>query len=413
MRQELLGAVSGTNFGLVTTKINEAFAAIQNECVFSFQIQTGGWLTPGLLGGTTDVDQYLSPGTITVVPFTTTIVADPIATAAWLAPVSYPPLITQQQIRVPYYSLYSIIALGSAPTVAYLTITSPGTGQTPGIYIVNGVGGSGSGAQASIFVNSSGTVTAAPVITNPGAGYATQGLGAPPAFTLAAGGTPATFTAVLNAQVTIDRPWMEPPQAGGEYMIYQAYYPALPGFKRWFNLRDTTNNLAMNWWVKTQADLANDDPQRTIFDQPYFVVPYQMDLRPGSATFGQMLFELWPHPIQQLPYTFTCECNWQPLSNPNDIVPYPLTEELVKLRAYEMLYLWKETQKGTDIERGAGANWQFAMGAARAEYNDRLKRIRNMDRHLVELYFTKVRQEPPYGGEPYSSPDGRTNVGWW
>lgn len=412
MIQELLGAVPGTNLGLVKTKLNEAFTAIQNENVWSFEVQTGGWLTPGLLGGNNS-DQYLSPGTITVVPFTTTIVADPIATAAWLNPVPYPPLLTQQQIRVPYYSLYNMIALGSAPTVAYLTINTPGSGQTPGAYYVNGVGGSGSGAQALITVNSNGTVTLPPVITNPGFNYATGGIGNPPLFTLAEGGTPATFTAVLNAQVTIDRPWTEPPQSGGQYMIYQAYYPALAGFKRWWNIRDTTNNLAMNWSKMTQADLANDDPQRTIFDQPYFVVPYGFDTRPGSATYSQTLFELWPHPIHQLPYTFTCECNWPTLVNQTDIVPYPLTEEIVKLRAYEMLYLWKETQKGEDLERGAGANWQFAMGAARTEYNDRLKRIRIMDRHLVELYFTKVRQEPPYGGEPFSSPDGRTNIGWF
>ena len=414
MTQELLGAVPGTNFGLVRTKINEALAAIQNEQVWSFEIQTGGWLTPGLWGGNAN-GSYLSPGTIGVLPYSTTIVGDATATTSWLTPVQYPPLITQQQIRTPYYSLYSIIALGSAPTVAYLTINTPGSGQTTGAYVVNGTGGSGSGAQALITVSANGEVTIPPVVTNPGSAYATGGVGSPPTFTLAAGGTPATFTAVLNAQLTIDRPWMEPPQTlgSGTYMIYSAYYPQLPGFKRWFNARDTTNNVPMNWWKKTQADLANDDPERTIFDQPYYIVPYQMDTRPGSATYGQMLFELWPHPIQQLPYTFTVECNWPPLQYPTDIVPYPLTEELVKLRAYEMLYLWKETQRGDNLERGSGANWQFAMGAARAEYNDRLKRIRIMDRHLVDLYFTKVRQEPAFGGEPFSSPDGRTNIGWF
>ena len=412
MRQELLGAVPGTNFGLVGTKLNEAFAAIQNENVFSFQVQTGNWLTPGLLGGNAN-GSYLSPGTITVVPFTTTIIADPIATAAWLNPVPYPPILTQQQIRVPYYSLYNIIALGSAPTVAYLTINTPGSGQTPGTYSVAGVGGSGSGAQALITVSPNGQVVEAPIITNPGTGYAAGGIGSPPAFTLSEGGTPATFTTVLNAQITIDRPWGEPPQTGGQYLIYQCYYPQLPGFKRWGNARDVTNNNPMNWWSKTQSDLANDDPERNIFDQPYYIVPYGFDTRPGSSTYGQTMFELWPHPLSQLPYTFTVQCNWQPLQNPTDIVPYPLTEELVKLRAYEMLYLWCETQKGTDIERGAGANWQFAMGAARAEYDNRLKRIRIMDRHLVDLYFNKIRQSPPYGGEPFSSPDGRTNIGWF
>jgi len=98
--------------------------------------------------------------------------------------------------------------------------------------------------------------------------------------------------------------------------------------------------------------------------------------------------------------------------NPQNTVPYPLTEEVVKLRAYEMLYLWKESQKGDDMERGAGANWQFLTGAARAEYSDRLKRITNMDRHLVDLYFTKMQRFPSNNGEPYATVTGQLNVGW-
>lgn len=405
MYQELLG-IPGTNLGLCKTKINEALAAIQNENAWSFQLITGGWLTPGLLGGPTT--QFLSPGTITVTPFTSTIVGDAAATAAWLATILYPPLVTQQQIRVPYYSLYSIVALGSAGTVAYLTITSPGSGQTPGTYTVNGVGTPGSGAQAQIVVDATGAVTQTPVVLYPGSGYL-----AAPTFTLAAGGTPATFTATLNATLTLNRPWMEPPQVNAGYMIYQAYFPAPTGFKRWINIRDTTNNNAMDWWTKTQSDLANEDAERTNFDEPLYVVPFQTDTRPGSATYGQMLYELWPHPITQLPYTFGCQTNWPPLTNPNDTVPYPLTEELVKLRAYEMLYLWKESQKGDEMERGAGANWQFLTQASRAEYANRLKQCRNMDRNLLDLYFTRMQRTPPGYGEPYATVEGQLNVGGW
>src|ERR1700692_3076143 len=110
MIQELLGT-TGMNRGLASTRINEAFLKIQNEQVWSFQLQTGGWLTPSLLGGPNT--QFLSPGTITVVPFSTTITGDVIATKTWTANVPYPPLLTQQQIRVPYYSLYNIIAIGN------------------------------------------------------------------------------------------------------------------------------------------------------------------------------------------------------------------------------------------------------------------------------------------------------------
>jgi len=434
MRQELLG-IPGANFGLVTTKINEALAAVQNENVFSFQLQTGGWLTPGLLSGlsnlpvgygqgpygqgayggtlgtTVPTPNFLSPGLITVTPFSTTITGDPIATAAWTANTPYPPFLTQQQIRVPYYSLYNIIALGNNGTVAYLSVMLPGSGQTPGLYAVNATsapGDPGFGAMAYITVDPDGTVTKAPVILNPGSGYLY-----PPQFNLAAGGIPAAFQTTMIATLTLDRPWMEPPQVNAGYMIYQAYFPAPPGFKRWYNIRDTTNNAYIDWWSYDQRNLAEFDAQRVQFLQPSHCVAYGMDTRQGSATYGQMLYELWPHPIMRLPYTFGCQANWPALVNPSDTLPYPLTDELIKMRSYEMLYLWKESQKGDEMERGSGANWQFLSQAMRAEYSDRLKTIRNMDRNLVDLYFTKMRRTVPTAGQVYGTVTGQASVGGW
>ena len=330
MIQELLG-IPGCNLRLVKTKINEALQAIQNENVWSFQMRSGGWLTPPLLGSPTTT--FLSPGTITVTPFTSTITGDATASAAWIATITNPPLITQYQIRVPYYSIYNIISLDATNTNAVV--------------------------------------------------------------------------------LTLDRPWMEPAQTNGHYMAYQAYYPAPAGFKRWYAILDTTNNNQMDWWSKTQIDLANEDAERTDFAQPLYVVPYAQDTRTGSATYGQMLYELWPHPITQLPYTFYCQANWPALTKPADTLPFPLTEELVKLRAYEMLYLWKESQKGNEMERGSGANWQFLMQAARAEYANRLQMIRNMDRNLVDLYFTRMQRFPSAFGEPYMTVEGQLNVGGW
>ncbi len=409
MRQELLG-IPGANFGLVTTRINEAFAAIQNENVFSFQLKQGGWFTPGLLGGPNT--SFLSPGAITVSPFDTFIYADPVATATWNANIFTRPFLTEQQIRVPYYSLYNIIAVNPGSIVSYVQITDPGSGQTPGTYVINGVNQAGdttgSGAQIQVVVNADGTVTQAPVVVNSGSLYTLA-----PTFTLVSGGTPATLNTVMQAVITLDRPWMEPNQVNSSYMIYQAYFPAPAGFKRWYYISDTTNNNYMDWWSFTQIDLSEQDAERTDFDEPTNVVPYGIDIRAGSATYGQMLYELWPHPISQLPYTFGCQCNWPPLQNWFDTVPFPLTDELLKMRAYEMLYLWKESQKGDEMERGSGANWQFLAQAMRAEYADRLKRIRNMDRNLVDLYFTRMRANLPAAGEVYGTVTGQANVGGW
>ncbi len=402
--QDVLGTIPGMNRGLASTRINEAFNKIQNENTWSFQVVTNGWLTPGMLGGPNT--SFLSPGTITVVPYTQTITGDAVATAAWTANVPYPPLLTQQQIRVPYYSLYNIIGLGNNGTVAYATVLTPGSGQTPGKYTVPVLDpGTGAAATVSITVNADGTVTLPPVLLTAGSNYTT------PYITFSYGGTPSTFSVTLIATLTIDRPWTEPPISVGSYLIYQAYYVLPNNFRRFISVNDYTNNAPMDWWSMTRAQLDIEDPQRTEFDQPEFIVPYGADTRPGSSTYGNLTVELYPHPISQYPYTFTCLCNASSLVNPTDTLPFPLTEELVRQRAYEMCCLWKEGTKGDDMERGSGANWQFLAKAYHEEYKELLKQIRIMDRNLVELYFTKARMSAPYDGDAYMNTSNTANVG--
>jgi hypothetical protein len=285
---------------------------------------------------------------------------------------------------------------------------TPGSGQTPGTYVLPVLDPSiGSAGTVSITVNANGTVTIPPVVLTAGSNYTT------PYITFSQGGTPATFLVTLIATITIDRPWVEPPQNQSNYMCYQAYYPAPAGFKRWFAIRDTQNNQSIDYSTMTQIDLAEEDAQREIFDQPKFAIPIGIDTRPGSSTLGQTMMELWPHPVSQLSYTFMCQCNWPALSLPTDTVPYPLTEELLKQRTYEMVALFKEASKGDEMERGSGANWQFLVKAHHEEYKEDLKQIRIMDRHLMELYYTKARMNGPFnGGGPDSYTGNQANVGW-
>jgi hypothetical protein len=416
MYQQLLG-LPGMNLGLAKTFINEAFSLIQDEQVWSFQCTVGGWLTPGLLGGSYSGQgqnlsfnagaTFLSPGTITVQPYTNQITGDAVATAAWNN-VTAPPLLTQQQIRVPYFSLYNIVAQGNNGTVAYATVLANGSGQTPGVYTTPVLDpATGAGATLSITVNADGTVTLPPTVLTVGSGYTT------PCVNFSQGGTAATFSVSLFAVLTIDRPWMEPVQPPGSgYMIYMAYFPSPPYWKRWWNIRDTENNVDLDYSSKTQIDLAVEDAERTVFNEPTNVAYYGQDQRPGSATLGQQLWELWGGPLTELPYTFGCQCNWPPLVNPTDTLPWPLSDELVKWRALEVAYQWEESQKGTDIERGAGANWQFLTKAAREEYDKRLKTTRNMDRHIVDLYFTRWNPSPSPGYQDgFATQTGQLNIG--
>jgi hypothetical protein len=84
----------------------------------------------------------------------------------------------------------------------------------------------------------------------------------------------------------------------------------------------------------------------------------------------------------------------------------------VKERALEMACLWREGQKGDEMERGSGANWQFLAKAHHEEYKDELRQIRIMDRHLCDLYFTKARMNAPCDGQPDSYTGNQANVGF-
>jgi hypothetical protein len=314
------------------TLLQEALIDIYKMRMWSFQLKTSGWLTPGLLfpGG-----PGTSVGTVTVTPYSPKVIGDATSSAAWQTYIAggNQPLFTQLQFRSPYYSLYNIIAVDTTSNPPFTTLT-------------------------------------------------------------------------------LDRPWLEPGGTQQSYMIYQAYFPVpVSDFKRFLSARDTTNNYPMDYWSKSQKDLAVNDPERTIFDDPNYFVPFEQDTRLGSATFGNMLYELWPHPLSVLPYTYQFLRQGPPLVLPSDTVPYPLTEELVLWKAKASAFLYKEAQKGEDVARGSGADYKFLSGAAEAQFKGKLKPIKDHDRDLVELYWTKYRLDPYNEGEPYANINGGLNIG--
>ena len=212
---------------------------------------------------------------------------------------------------------------------------------------------------------------------------------------------------------TLDRPWLEPLTGPGQaYMIYQAYF-AVPvsDFRRFLAARDTTNNAPMDYWSKSQRDLAVEDPERTIFDDPGYFVPYEVDQRPNSSTLGRMLYELWPHPLSILPYSYSYLRRGPQLTTPSDTVPYPITEDMVLWQAKSSAYLYKEAQKGENVERGSGADYKFLAQAAQAKYELKKKEISGRDRDLVELYFNRWRPDYYSGGEPFATVNGQLNIG--
>lgn len=214
---------------------------------------------------------------------------------------------------------------------------------------------------------------------------------------------------------TLDRPWFERSSGAGlPYMVYQCYFPVpVSDFRRFLQVQDFTNAAPLSFWTYTRNDLAVLDPQRVNYNQPAYVVPYEVDARVGSPTLGYMLYELWPHPLSVLPYNFAYLRRGPSLTAPTDTVPYPLTDELVMWRAREVSYLWKESQKGDGVQRGAGADWRFLATAAAAEYKTRFKTIADRDRDLALTYFNRFVRNSALGatGEPFATITSGLNVG--
>lgn len=92
----------------------------------------------------------------------------------------------------PSLNWFAIWEYLSGQGVDGISIATAGTGQTNGTYTINGVGGGGTGAQASITI-AGGVITAVSIL-NPGSGYTSA-----PTFTVAEGGTPGTLTATIGS----------------------------------------------------------------------------------------------------------------------------------------------------------------------------------------------------------------------
>ena len=223
------------------------------------------------------------------------------------------------------------------------------------------------------------------------------------------------------ATLTLDRPWMEPVTGSGQpYQIYQAYFPVpVADFTKFIEIADTLNQSPVSFTRFSQDDLSAIDPKRLMFGPtvPEYAVPWGTDTRVApdgtlSPTYGYIMYELWPHVLSQVPYAFSYKRSGPLLVNPTDTPLYPITEECIKWRAKEILYQWKEAQKGEQMERGMGANWQFLAQAAGAEHKQKLKQCRLLDANLHRDFVTHPRRDGAVTSDGYSTNrTGQLNVG--
>jgi hypothetical protein len=415
LANRITGEVTGVDLDLCMWKMQEALTSIYDEVDWAFQrtITYANWLCPG---------QVANSGTFTVTPYSNTVTADTAASQqinTYTAQAGSA-LLTTLQYRDPAYSIYNIVGVGGDGTTSYVTVLTAGSSQTPGTYTLNvlDAAATGVGGTVQVVVNPDGTVTLPPVVLTAGSGYQV------PYITLAEGGTPATFQVFQNLVLTLDRPWLEPTSGPGQpYMIYQVYFVApVLNFHKFIEMRDTTNSAPLNFWDINQAELAIRDPQRTEFTNSSYCVPAGFDYRPGTATPGYPMFELWPQQLDYLPYSFSYRQKGlpgYPAGVPESfqdfqtyVLPPPITQNLLGWKTKEVLYQYKEAQRDKQAARGSGANWLLLAQYAAKEYARVLDKLIAIDLNLNGEAFQRLPgRGRPLSGQPYSNQLGQFNVG--
>ena len=211
----------------------------------------------------------------------------------------------------------------------------------------------------------------------------------------------ADFTTPTAAILTLDRMYIDTSYGTGlGYSIYGCYYPVpVQDFEAWESVLDVNNVTWLNVdpTRKGTEHINQADPQRQIFSNPISVIPYGTDQRPGSSTFGWMVYELYPQPQSQYAYQTWFSRAGADLTLPTDTPPYPITEHVIKTLARVKAYEWAEANKDPQNPRGSGADYRFLMGAAAAEAKAELREIRSMDRDRVDMWYSQMTRQVSTG----------------
>lgn len=217
--------------------------------------------------------------------------------------------------------------------------------------------------------------------------------------------------------LTLDRPWMEPTSGSGQpFMIYQAYFVApVKNFRKFVEMRDTTNDNFIDFWSATQADLAVWDPQRLNFANPEYCVPAGNDYRPGSSTYGWQWFELWPAQGNYVPYSFSYRQQGPLPQQQSDFYsmtpPNPISERMVEWKAKQVLLNMKAAAMEAKTP-GSGRGMMMLAQMAEKEYYERFGEALSIDLNLDGESRVNVKNTGRYlGGNAYATMNNSLNLG--
>lgn len=198
----------------------------------------------------------------------------------------------------------------------------------------------------------------------------------------------------VTGTLVLDRIFSEQSATGAGYQIYQCYYAApTPDFRSFISVRDMQNFISLNL-TKTREEVDMEDPMRSYYSFPGYVIPYQTDSRAGSPTLGSMLYELWGQPNFAYTWQVLSIRDGADLSLPTDTLPLVVGEDLIMARARVLGYEWAESNKDPAVPRSNAADYKFLMGAASAEYTKLLQTYRKNDRARVDNFLTRCGVAP-------------------
>jgi len=192
--------------------------------------------------------------------------------------------------------------------------------------------------------------------------------------------------------LTLDRPFVDPVTTlnNNNYTLAQIYYPApSPTFKRWLSVQDMIDGYALRIW-SSRRDLNILDPQRQITTDPSDILPMGPDTRPGSATLGWPMFEMWPSPNTQISYQTWYVDRGADLAANTDELPEPISSDVVLSKARAYAYEWAEARKDVMAAKGSGSNYAVLKKTAEDDFLARLKTLRLLDRDTVDAYAAKI-----------------------
>lgn len=220
------------------------------------------------------------------------------------------------------------------------------------------------------------------------------------------------------ATLTLDRPFIDPLPFwnGVGYQMFQAYIPAPPRFKRWLSFTDMFNCWTIDYWTgRRTEDLL--DGSRLYTSNPSQALALGEDRRgqgtPNqSATFGQILYEMYPNPSTEISYQTYYVAEAPYLENNSDTLPHPIDESVVLSKALTWAYRDAEARRDIMAAKGTTGNYLGLKKESEADFLTRLKTLRLLDRDAVDSYMSNMNAANAGFRMPYYNAQvGRANMG--